>query len=61
MNLLVLKHVCGGRTNQKNFILKVVTPLYRLCSQVLPSVKMVCDKSIEQMNRNYARWAALNY
>ncbi len=49
------------RTNQKNFIGNVVLALYKLCGEALPSTKGVCDRSIEQMGKNHARWAALNY
>jgi hypothetical protein len=38
-----------------------VLALYKLCGEALPSTKGVCDRSIEQMGKNHARWAALNY
>ncbi len=49
------------RTNQKNFIGNVVMALYKLCRDALPSTTGVCEASIEQMKKNHARWAALNY
>jgi len=56
-----VRNISVGRTNQKNFIGNVVLALYKLCGEALPSTKGVCDRSIEQMGKNHARWAALNY
>jgi len=56
-----VRNISVGRTNQKNFIGNVVLALYKLCGEALPSTKGVCNGSIEQMKKNHARWAALNY
>ncbi len=59
--IVLLTHNGLLRTNQKNFIGNVVLALYKLCGEALPSTKGVCNGSIEQMKKNHARWAALNY
>jgi hypothetical protein len=56
-----VRNISVGRTNQKNFIGNVVMALYKLCRDALPSTTGVCEASIEQMKKNHARWAALNY
>lgn len=56
-----IRNICNGRTAQKNFIGNIVLALYKLCGQALPTTKGVCDASIEQMEKNYARWVELKY
>uniref|UniRef100_A0A7S4NRZ4 Phosphodiesterase n=1 Tax=Guillardia theta TaxID=55529 RepID=A0A7S4NRZ4_GUITH len=50
-----------GRTAQKNFFIGFVRPLFHLCVNAIPEIKDRCQKCLEQLDKNVARWTELGF